>query len=50
MAIRPKPEQCQAWTRQAGFDLVGSLIRLPPYHYGLVGRKSNNHIPHTQSL
>jgi SAM-dependent methyltransferase len=39
MSIRPRPEQCQAWVRQAGFDLVGSLIPLPPYHYGLVGRK-----------
>ena len=39
MAIRPKPEQCQAWTRQAGFDLLLPLVALPPYHYGMVGRK-----------
>jgi SAM-dependent methyltransferase len=41
MAIRPRPEQCQDWIRQAGFQLPGSLIPLPPYHYGLVGRKPN---------
>ncbi len=40
MAIRPRPEQCQAWTRQAGFDLLVPLVGLPPYHYGMVGRKS----------
>jgi ubiquinone/menaquinone biosynthesis C-methylase UbiE len=39
MAIRPRPEQCQEWTRQAGFELAAPLLDLPPYHYGLVGRK-----------
>ena len=39
LSIRPRPEQCQAWTREAGFDLALPLISLPPYHYGLVGRK-----------
>jgi SAM-dependent methyltransferase len=39
MAIRPRPEQCQEWTRQAGFELAVPLIDLPPFHYGLVGRK-----------
>ncbi len=39
LTIRPRPEQCQAWTREAGFDLTLPLIALPPYHYGLVGRK-----------
>lgn len=40
LSIRPRPEQCQAWTREAGFDLALPLVSLPPYHYGLVGRKS----------
>jgi SAM-dependent methyltransferase len=41
MAIRPTPDQCQEWTRQAGFDLIGPLFNFPPYHYGLAGRKPN---------
>lgn len=39
LSIRPRPEQCQTWTREAGFDLVLPVISLPPYHYGLVGGK-----------
>jgi len=39
MSIRVRPEQCQAWTREAGFVLTLPLISLPPYHYGLVGQK-----------
>ena len=39
LAIRPRPEQCQAWVREAGFDLSLPLISLPPYHYGMVGTK-----------
>jgi SAM-dependent methyltransferase len=38
MAIRPKPDQCIAWGRQAGLELIRRLD-LPPYHYGLVLRK-----------
>lgn len=36
MEIRPRPEQCVAWGRQAGFpaDLV-ARYDFPPYHYGL---------------
>jgi ubiquinone/menaquinone biosynthesis C-methylase UbiE len=39
LSIRPRPEQCQAWVRQAGFELLIPVVPLPPYHYGLVGRK-----------
>jgi SAM-dependent methyltransferase len=39
MDIRPRPEQCQTWLRQGGFELAVPLVDLPPYHYGLVGRK-----------
>ncbi len=39
LAIRPRPSQCQAWTRQAGFELFLPWVNLPPHHYGLVGRK-----------
>ncbi len=38
MPIRPRPEQCAAWVREAGF-IAGDIISLPPYHYGLAGRK-----------
>jgi len=37
MAIRPRPDQCQAWAEAAGFHpLIPGTIDLPPYHYGLV--------------
>jgi len=39
LSIRPRPEQCSDWARQAGFVLEESPILLPPYHYGLVARK-----------
>lgn len=40
LAIRPRPEQCQAWLQEAGFALEAPCISLPPYHYGVVGRKA----------
>lgn len=33
MAIRLTPERCREIVREAGFT-VGSLVDLPPYHYG----------------
>jgi SAM-dependent methyltransferase len=45
MEIRPQPEQCQAWVQTAGFELILRLIDLPPYHYGIVGQKSER-MPH----
>ncbi len=44
LSIRPRPEQCQAWCREAGFKLIVPLVSLPPWHYGLVGRKPSNHV------
>ena len=32
-------KQCQQWMQAAGFDLAGPVVQLPPYHYGLVGRR-----------
>lgn len=41
MEIRPRPEQCQAWTEAAGFHLLSpGLIALPPYHYGMLFERS----------
>ncbi len=37
--IRPTPQQCQQWMQAAGFDLASPVVQLPPYHYGLVGRR-----------
>ena len=37
--IRPTPDQCAAWLREAGFDLVAPPQIVPPYHFGLVGQK-----------
>lgn len=39
MEIRPAPPQCQEWMQAAGFDLAGPVVQLPPYHYGMVGRR-----------
>lgn len=41
MEIRPKPEQCQTWMKGAGFEIVKPLIDFPPYHYGILGYKSD---------
>jgi ubiquinone/menaquinone biosynthesis C-methylase UbiE len=37
--IRPKPDQCIAWLKEAGFALGSGVISLPPYHYGIIGIK-----------
>lgn len=35
--IRPRPEDVTAWAGQAGgLELVGGILDLPPWHYGLV--------------
>lgn len=40
MEIRPRPEQCIEWGREAGFRFhEQSRYDLPPYHYGLLFRK-----------
>jgi SAM-dependent methyltransferase len=33
--IRPRPEQIVEWGQAAGLQLVGGVIDLPPWHYGL---------------
>lgn len=39
LEIRPTPQQCQQWLLAAGFELASPVVQLPPYHYGLVGRR-----------
>lgn len=37
MSIRPKPEQCLAWAKEAGFrPLSDEFIELPPFHWGMI--------------
>jgi SAM-dependent methyltransferase len=51
LEIRPRPEQCQAWLLEAGFELVRPAVALPPYHYGLVGlRPAHVVMPMTQDV
>lgn len=39
--IRPRPEQCIAWGKEAGFNFdEKNRYDLPPYHYGLTFRKT----------
>jgi ubiquinone/menaquinone biosynthesis C-methylase UbiE len=41
MEIRPRPEQCIDWGRQAGFLFDKQCYYdLPPYHYGLLFRNT----------
>jgi ubiquinone/menaquinone biosynthesis C-methylase UbiE len=40
MEIRPRPEQCIEWGKEAGFRFKEqNRFDLPPYHYGLLFRK-----------
>ena len=40
MDIRPRPEQCQSWAEQVGFDPVRfDPLACCPYHYGLVAQR-----------
>jgi SAM-dependent methyltransferase len=39
LAIRPRPADCRRWVEEAGFVVVSGIVDLPPYHYGLWGRK-----------
>lgn len=39
MDIRPRPTDCHRWVEEADFVVEGGIINLPPYHYGLIGRK-----------
>lgn len=39
LSIRPRPEDCRRWMKKAGFELLVRHVSLPPYHFGLVGRK-----------
>ena len=32
MDIRPRPEQCRAWLRAAGFTVPPGIVSLPPFH------------------
>jgi ubiquinone/menaquinone biosynthesis C-methylase UbiE len=32
LSIRPRPEQCQQWLVEVGFELILPLVSLPPYH------------------
>jgi SAM-dependent methyltransferase len=43
LSIRPTPDQCIALLRGAEFDLAIPPRILPPYHFGLVGRKPERH-------
>lgn len=41
LAIRPTPEQCEAWLAEAGFTAIRTidLSDSCPYHFGLVARR-----------
>jgi len=40
LSMRPSPEQCCSWAQAAGFHMEGQILDLPPFHYGLVMRRS----------
>jgi ubiquinone/menaquinone biosynthesis C-methylase UbiE len=37
--IRPSPADCRRWLATAGFVVEEVVLDLPPYHFGIVGRK-----------
>jgi ubiquinone/menaquinone biosynthesis C-methylase UbiE len=39
LSIRPRPEDCRRWLDHARFEAIIRHVSLPPYHYGVVGRK-----------
>lgn len=41
LAIRPRPEQCQTWLQEAGFQNIEWVDLQPccPYHFGLIARR-----------
>jgi SAM-dependent methyltransferase len=45
MSMRPRPEQCAEWAEEAGFAVADGIILFPPYHYGLLLRRSDNKTP-----
>ncbi len=45
LGIRPSPERCRSWLLDSGFSIEQDLTILPPYHFGLVGRKNSNGKP-----
>lgn len=36
LEIRPSPEKCATWAREAGFPHQAISVELPPYHFGMV--------------
>lgn len=38
--IRPSPADCRKWLAAAGFVVEEGVVDLPPYHFGIVGRKA----------
>jgi SAM-dependent methyltransferase len=38
--IRPSAEDCRRWMIGAGFAIEGPVVDLPPFHFGIVGRKT----------
>jgi len=44
MEIRPRPDDCRTWCEAVGFVCQPpGQIELPPYHYGYVFRRPENH-------
>jgi ubiquinone/menaquinone biosynthesis C-methylase UbiE len=39
MSMRPRPEDCRKWIGDAGFAIAKAHVDLPPYHYGILGRR-----------
>lgn len=44
MEIRPHPEDCRCWVKEAGFSAIGPIIKLPPWHYGFTAKTKHTNI------
>lgn len=43
LALRPTPEDVCVNLNEAGFQIKRSHVPLPPYHFGVLGRKERDH-------
>lgn len=47
LSVRPRSQQIISWAKESGMlDLVGPVLDLPPWHYGLVFDRVDDHADH----
>ena len=50
LSVRPRAQQIMAWAKESGMlEHAGAVLDLPPWHYGLVFDRADDHADHHQS-